>query len=246
MRYLRQSRQERTLAIGDVESRPRFVENRGVGGPIFYNAIPRIMQRSYLARYTVMKTTALSPTMMDPAVKTALALCVVLGGFCAATLFRRDRPRPAPIEPQAEEGLLLRYRMDGPSRGIRSRKTARSATTLRRPWETPIDSSPATILTPSTRHEPPPSLSPDYPETDRPVSSRWGTSMQMMLPVAKPVEKTTHTVVDGDTLSTLAERYLGSSARANEIYKANRDILRDPSLLPIGMELKLPPRGLVK
>ena len=70
--------------------------------------------------------------------------------------------------------------------------------------------------------------------------------MQMMLPVAKPAEKTTHTIVDGDTLPALAERYLGSSARANEIYEANRDVLRDPALLPIGMELKLPPRGLVE
>ena len=70
--------------------------------------------------------------------------------------------------------------------------------------------------------------------------------MQMMLPAAKPAEKTTHMVVDGDTLPVLAERYLGSSARANEIYEANRDALRDPALLPIGVELKLPPRGLVE
>ncbi len=68
--------------------------------------------------------------------------------------------------------------------------------------------------------------------------------MEMMLPAASLADNTAHlhTVVDGDTLATLAERYLGSSARAEEIYQANRDVLRDPKLLPIGVELKLPPR----
>ena len=184
--------------------------------------------------------------MMDPAVKTALALCVVLGGFCAATLFRNDRPRPTSIDSRAEEGLLLRSRANAPAKGIRSRKAARSATTLYRQRETSNDSRPVTVLTPLDRREPPPSLSPDYPEVDRPASSRWGASMEMMLPVAKPTEKTAHTVVDGDTLPALAKRYLGSSARADEIYQANRESLRNPALLPIGMELKLPPRGLVE
>ena len=44
-------------------------------------------------------------------------------------------------------------------------------------------------------------------------------------------------------MPALAERYLGSAARAEEIYQANRDVLRDPKLLPIGVELKLPPRA---
>lgn len=68
--------------------------------------------------------------------------------------------------------------------------------------------------------------------------------MEMMLPVAtSPDAPRTHKVVDGDTLAALAERYLGSSARAQEIYEANREALRDPMLLPIGVELKLPPRA---
>lgn len=54
-----------------------------------------------------------------------------------------------------------------------------------------------------------------------------------------------HKVVDGDTLTALAERYLGSANRYLELYEMNRDKLASPDLLPIGAELKVPARGLV-
>lgn len=49
-----------------------------------------------------------------------------------------------------------------------------------------------------------------------------------------------HRIIDGDTLGSLAQKYLGSSQRQNEIFEANRDKLRDPELLPIGVDLKIP------
>ncbi len=181
--------------------------------------------------------------MMDPAVKTALAFCVLLAGVCAAMLFHHDRPRPAVPDSNAEEELLLRYRVDA---GIRPKGAGRSARALWSATEAAASPRPATVVTPLDRHEPPPSLAPDYPKTDRPVSSRWGASMEMMLPITAPADATarTHKVVDGDTLTALADRYLGSAARAQELYEANRDVLHDPELLPIGVELKLPPRPL--
>jgi nucleoid-associated protein YgaU len=51
---------------------------------------------------------------------------------------------------------------------------------------------------------------------------------------------TTHKISDGDTLSSLAARYLGRADRYQEIYNANRDVLRSPDLLPIGKVLKIP------
>ena len=51
-----------------------------------------------------------------------------------------------------------------------------------------------------------------------------------------------HLVVDGDTLARLAARYLGSSDRYGEIFAANRGVLSTPHLLPIGVELVIPPR----
>jgi nucleoid-associated protein YgaU len=57
----------------------------------------------------------------------------------------------------------------------------------------------------------------------------------------KPVE-TRHRVIDGDTLEALAQRYLGDAGRAPEIFEANREVLSEPELLPIGAVLKIPGR----
>ena len=48
-----------------------------------------------------------------------------------------------------------------------------------------------------------------------------------------------HRIIDGDTLEKLATRYLGDPHRWREIFKANRDQLRHPELLPIGVTLKI-------
>jgi len=50
----------------------------------------------------------------------------------------------------------------------------------------------------------------------------------------------THKIVDGDTLASLAQRYLGSESRAIDIYQANRDVLTDPNILAINTVLKIP------
>lgn len=49
-----------------------------------------------------------------------------------------------------------------------------------------------------------------------------------------------HRIVDGDTLSSLAQRYLGSSERFKEIFEANRDRLQATDVLPIGVVLRIP------
>jgi LysM repeat protein len=57
------------------------------------------------------------------------------------------------------------------------------------------------------------------------------------LPAPAP---TIHEVQRGDTLSSIAGKYLGSQARFHEIYEANKDQLRDANDLKIGMKLKIP------
>jgi hypothetical protein len=54
----------------------------------------------------------------------------------------------------------------------------------------------------------------------------------------------THFIVDGDSLSRLAKLYLDDASRWEEIYALNRDQLTNPGLLPIGAELKLPPKAM--
>lgn len=56
----------------------------------------------------------------------------------------------------------------------------------------------------------------------------------------RPLRK--HRVVDGDSLESLAQRYLGDAARANEIFDANRDVLESPDLLPLKVKLTIPRR----
>ena len=50
----------------------------------------------------------------------------------------------------------------------------------------------------------------------------------------------THVIQSGETLSALAHRYLGSSARYREIYEANRNVLRSPDDVREGLSIVIP------
>ncbi len=50
----------------------------------------------------------------------------------------------------------------------------------------------------------------------------------------------THRIEDGDSLQSLAAHYLGDSQRYLEIFDANRQVLDQPDLLPIGVTLHIP------
>lgn len=49
-----------------------------------------------------------------------------------------------------------------------------------------------------------------------------------------------YTVVKGDSLWSIAQKVLGSGARWKEIYEANRDKIKDPSLIYVGQVLTIP------
>lgn len=51
----------------------------------------------------------------------------------------------------------------------------------------------------------------------------------------------THTVVSGDTLSSIALRYYGTSAGWRFLYEANKTTVPSPDKLSVGMELTIPP-----
>lgn len=53
----------------------------------------------------------------------------------------------------------------------------------------------------------------------------------------------THTVVKGDTLSKLAETYLGDASRWSEIYEANKDVISNPNAIYVGQQLTIPEDG---
>ena len=51
------------------------------------------------------------------------------------------------------------------------------------------------------------------------------------------------TITTGETLSSLARRFLGDAKRWQVIYDANRDHLTDPDQLTVGLRLRVPTRG---
>jgi nucleoid-associated protein YgaU len=94
----------------------------------------------------------------------------------------------------------------------------------------------------------PPSLEKSFPIEDLPASRPWGVSTGIGLPgdgVAGQASRV-HKIVNGDSLPSLAKRYLGSEDCAGEIFEANRDLLTSPDALPIGVELRIPPRNFPK
>ncbi len=51
-----------------------------------------------------------------------------------------------------------------------------------------------------------------------------------------------HRIADGDTLERLSRRYLGDPTRETEIFQANRHVLQNPEILPVGRWLRIPPQ----
>jgi nucleoid-associated protein YgaU len=49
-----------------------------------------------------------------------------------------------------------------------------------------------------------------------------------------------HTVADGDSLTRISTRYYGTASRWQEIYDANREVLRGENSLRAGQRLRIP------
>ena len=86
---------------------------------------------------------------------------------------------------------------------------------------------------------PPPEMSASFPNEPLSAASarllNEGTSEH-----AHPARRT-HRVLDGDTLESLATRFFNDPARAKDILSANEAAIANPDLLPIGVELLIPP-----
>ena len=62
----------------------------------------------------------------------------------------------------------------------------------------------------------------------------------LSMSLAVPAAAADYTVQKGDSLWKIARDQLGSGARWNEIYEANRDVVRDPNLIYVGQTLSIP------
>ncbi|MFP4394495.1 MAG: LysM peptidoglycan-binding domain-containing protein [Anaerolineales bacterium] len=50
----------------------------------------------------------------------------------------------------------------------------------------------------------------------------------------------TYTVKAGDNLRKIAKAQLGDADKWEEIYEANQDVIKDPNIIQVGMELEIP------
>ncbi len=199
---------------------------------------------------------AIETTAMHPQVKIALAMLLLIGGAVGAFVFRKPVPATSttdapliadraaranlpetPLEEPAVEPHLV-GRIDS----LDAADTAPGAG----PWHADTasgDSHAGGLATDDTMPG----------SEDMPSSAPWRQSQQSGVPrhrvsarsdlaeagANRPLPRT-HRIVDGDTLSGLAARYLGRADRFGEIYEANRDVLRSPDVLPLGALLKIP------
>lgn len=88
---------------------------------------------------------------------------------------------------------------------------------------------------------PPPLLDAQRPP---PLAAGWTAHEVAAAPVAEmpaAVVPQTYVIRDGDDLTGIATRFYGHASAATAIWSANRDVVPDPNVLPIGAVVRLPP-----
>lgn len=57
---------------------------------------------------------------------------------------------------------------------------------------------------------------------------------------SKAPKASSYTTKEGDTLWSIASKYLGDGARAKELFATNQDMMTDPNILKAGTKLRIP------
>jgi nucleoid-associated protein YgaU len=181
---------------------------------------------------------------MDRWVKLAVASAVLCFGSGVAMMYRHQSPPPERAVSADMAGASVLRQSTGPQIPPSARPEPRPVALQTQP--PPVVARPrATIRGPLDPGEPPPKLARRYPSQDDPLTLD-AAPIDYRLPLppdSKPATRI-HKIVDGDTLAGLAEYYLGSANRQREIYEMNRQTLSSPAALPIGVELRIPPRSI--
>jgi hypothetical protein len=176
-----------------------------------------------------------SPPPERPPVKAALPLEVPLRNSDAPL----DRVPHSDVSPAVDLAEVAHRPAEGPGEppefaaGPRSREPLTNAAPLPIDW-THLASPPALPASFQPTAGPPPPTSNWHPTPP--------TALRATAPRARPRP---YRLRDGDTLERLAQRFLGSSERAAEIFQMNRAVLARPDLLPVGATILIPPRTVV-
>lgn len=185
-----------------------------------------------------------------------LAMSIVLIGFAAALCFPRESPhRVASLQLPGASSLdaaIDRLPVKAYT-GLEARTTAPDLASAPAPTPpappevtpasppTPADPSPAgTASSPAAASDPPP-IGPALASAS--VDPLPDLGLTLDAPPPEEFEELIHVVQSGDTLSGIAQQYLGSVARYPEIFDANRDLLETPNDLKLNMRLRIPRRA---
>jgi nucleoid-associated protein YgaU len=173
---------------------------------------------------------------MPLGIRLSVVAFVLLIGVGSAMLFRKQPTESASTDRSTPDPLLLRK---APTAAARPATVVRAAkqTTTGAPREVSVLRN-----TPDRKVIPPPDIdtsfnTPLMPKRPKANGASPGSDVPERLP--NPSQRV-RIVVDGDSLKSLAHRYLGSSNRFMEIYEANLNVLSSHDMLPIGTRLKIP------
>jgi nucleoid-associated protein YgaU len=191
---------------------------------------------------------------LHPSVRVAVAAGILFVGIVAALLFRSE---VSPVEPsKSPPPEVVVHRESFPATERVASASIESAPRDTRPRLTgAIEEAPSELASPNSDRAPndpnssDPGSSAPWRVTDLGSAPLPGSAGLVPRNPAGTVygsrladeARRTHTIVDGDTLFYLAERYLGDGERYLEIFEANRDVLSDPDLLVLGAVLRIPP-----
>lgn len=179
---------------------------------------------------------------MQQRTKFVTAVAVLGVGLAIAMLFRRETPlAEEPVVEKIDDALVLRG-----SGGAGSPHTPATV-----PQDSPAlkPKEQGSALSVPSRGDVVPALPPDLPKHYGTAEEKddllhgdedFPSGAEREPPHETAFRK--HKVIDGDTLARIAERYLGDASRQGEILALNRETIRTPELLPIGVTLKIPPR----
>ena len=190
--------------------------------------------------------------------KWMVVVSVMATGVCTALFFRKDASQSASYSQHGHGDYLFRERVERrvATDSARTSAPALPIPTSRPPrtkaWRIPT-AQPASISETGTK---PGDAQPRFQKNLNPVGALLppvegivdedARDLVAEEPPAVRADETDgemprHQIRDGDTLTRLAQQYLGASERYLEIFDLNRDILSTPDLLPIGMMLRIPP-----
>ncbi|GAB4149572.1 MAG: hypothetical protein Tsb009_23930 [Planctomycetaceae bacterium] len=192
--------------------------------------------------------------------KISFALAILLIGIVAAFFFRNEKQsetevpqlkNPETLDTEIAKKQIQPYKAPSRLSGkIQEQIPKQNSTESLPPYdELPIANSPTLSSKPPENITlGPPDPIPTSAETAPTQNSSISSSNSSWEPIARKtvqaeiVSQRTYRVKSGDTLSGIAHRFLGSSARFREIYEANRVLLQSPDDLREGMILRIPPR----